>query len=105
MIAGKGHETTQEFADRACHFDDREVVARASCSPRAAGSGAAARRRGRRIVIAIFTAGGVAILVAGFGTPILLRWLTRRRIGQQIREDGPARHAARPGRRRWAGSR
>jgi phospho-N-acetylmuramoyl-pentapeptide-transferase len=38
-------------------------------------------------VIAIFTAGGIALLIAGFGTPILLRWLTRKRIGQQIREE------------------
>jgi len=48
-------------------------------------------------VIAIFTAGGVAILVSVFGTPILLRWLTHRRIGQQIREDGPALHARKAG--------
>lgn len=27
VIAGKGHETTQRFADREVHFDDREVVA------------------------------------------------------------------------------
>lgn len=26
VIAGKGHETYQEFADRTIHFDDREVV-------------------------------------------------------------------------------
>ncbi len=48
-------------------------------------------------MIAIFTAGGVAILVAGFGTPILLRSLTRRRIGQHIREDGPAIHQIKAG--------
>jgi phospho-N-acetylmuramoyl-pentapeptide-transferase len=48
-------------------------------------------------VIAIFTAGGLAILISGFGTPILLRWLTHRRIGQQIREDGPAMHARKAG--------
>ncbi|HYH03803.1 MAG TPA: UDP-N-acetylmuramoyl-L-alanyl-D-glutamate--2,6-diaminopimelate ligase [Bacillota bacterium] len=27
MIAGKGHETYQQFADRTIHFDDREVAA------------------------------------------------------------------------------
>jgi UDP-N-acetylmuramoyl-L-alanyl-D-glutamate--2,6-diaminopimelate ligase len=27
VVAGKGHETTQTFADRSIHFDDREVVA------------------------------------------------------------------------------
>ncbi len=48
-------------------------------------------------MIALFTAGGVAILVAGFGTPILLRWLVRWRIGQHVREDGPAQHAAKQG--------
>lgn len=26
VVAGKGHETTQQFADRVVHFDDREVV-------------------------------------------------------------------------------
>ncbi len=26
VVAGKGHETTQQFADRAIRFDDREVV-------------------------------------------------------------------------------
>jgi phospho-N-acetylmuramoyl-pentapeptide-transferase len=48
-------------------------------------------------MISIFTAGGVAILVAGFGTPILLRWLTKLRIGQHIREDGPAIHQIKAG--------
>ena len=48
-------------------------------------------------MIAIFTAGGVAILVAGFGTPLLLRWLTRLSIGQHIREDGPAIHLIKAG--------
>jgi UDP-N-acetylmuramoyl-L-alanyl-D-glutamate--2,6-diaminopimelate ligase len=27
VVAGKGHETSQEFADRVVHFDDREVAA------------------------------------------------------------------------------
>ncbi len=48
-------------------------------------------------MIAIFTAGGLAILFSGFGTPVLLRWLTRNRIGQHIREDGPATHARKAG--------
>ncbi|MCU1489359.1 MAG: phospho-N-acetylmuramoyl-pentapeptide-transferase [Acidimicrobiaceae bacterium] len=48
-------------------------------------------------MIAIFTSGGIALLVAGFGTPILLRWLRRRHIGQQIREDGPAIHLVKAG--------
>jgi len=48
-------------------------------------------------VIAIFTSGGIALLVSGFFTPILLRSLSRRRIGQQIREDGPAIHYMKAG--------
>jgi len=48
-------------------------------------------------VISIFTAGGIAILVSGFGTPLLLRWLARLRIGQHIREDGPAIHQIKAG--------
>jgi phospho-N-acetylmuramoyl-pentapeptide-transferase len=48
-------------------------------------------------VIAIFVAGGIALLVSGFFTPILLRSLTRRRIGQHIREDGPAIHYTKAG--------
>src|SRR5271170_4873361 len=49
------------------------------------------------VVIAIVTAGGVALLVAGFGTPILIRSLSRRRIGQHVREDGPALHIVKAG--------
>lgn len=48
-------------------------------------------------MISIFTAGGVAILMAGFGTPILLRFLIKWRIGQHVREDAPAQHAAKQG--------
>lgn len=48
-------------------------------------------------MIAILTSGGIALLIAGFGTPLLMRWLTTRRIGQQIRHDGPAIHAAKAG--------
>jgi UDP-N-acetylmuramoyl-L-alanyl-D-glutamate--2,6-diaminopimelate ligase len=38
LVAGKGHETTQVFADREIHFDDREVAA-AALAARAGGSG------------------------------------------------------------------
>lgn len=31
LIAGKGHETTQIFADQTIHFDDREVVRKILC--------------------------------------------------------------------------
>ncbi|MHB1503031.1 MAG: phospho-N-acetylmuramoyl-pentapeptide-transferase [Acidimicrobiales bacterium] len=48
-------------------------------------------------MISLMASGGVALLVAVLGTPILIRWLSRRRIGQQIREDGPAMHLAKAG--------
>lgn len=48
-------------------------------------------------MISLFTSGGVAILAAGFGTPVLLRWLIRWRIGQHVRDDGPAHHAVKQG--------
>jgi phospho-N-acetylmuramoyl-pentapeptide-transferase len=43
------------------------------------------------------SSGGVAFVVAIVGTPVLLRWLVRNRIGQQVREDGPASHSAKAG--------
>ena len=36
-------------------------------------------------------------MISAFGTPIFLRFLKRKRIGQQIREDGPAGHAWKAG--------
>jgi len=41
--------------------------------------------------------GGLALWVAGLGTPLLIHWLLRRRIGQQIRSDGPFMHHAKAG--------
>jgi phospho-N-acetylmuramoyl-pentapeptide-transferase len=43
------------------------------------------------------SSGGFAFWVAILVTPILIRWLRRRRIGQHIREDGPATHVAKAG--------
>ncbi|MGD1011046.1 MAG: phospho-N-acetylmuramoyl-pentapeptide-transferase [Acidimicrobiales bacterium] len=48
-------------------------------------------------MIPLLSAGALSLLVAGFGTPILLRWLIRWRIGQQIRADGPAHHTLKAG--------
>jgi phospho-N-acetylmuramoyl-pentapeptide-transferase len=43
------------------------------------------------------TAGGIALWVAVLTTPVLIRWLIRNGIGQQIREDGPQVHIAKAG--------
>ncbi len=48
-------------------------------------------------MIALMTAGGVALWIAVMATPLLIRLLTRRGIGQQIREDGPQVHLAKAG--------
>ena len=48
-------------------------------------------------MISIFISGAVSLLIAGFGTPVLMRALQARRIGQQIREDGPAFHVVKAG--------
>lgn len=48
-------------------------------------------------MIAIFVAGGFALLAAAVVTPVLIRALQLRGIGQQIREDGPQRHVAKAG--------
>lgn len=48
-------------------------------------------------MIALMTAGGIALWVAVLSTPILIRWLVRHNIGQQIREDGPQVHIAKAG--------
>ncbi|MGH9122234.1 MAG: phospho-N-acetylmuramoyl-pentapeptide-transferase [Acidimicrobiales bacterium] len=45
----------------------------------------------------LLIAGAVSMLVAMFGTPLLIRALRIRGIGQHIREDGPAGHAAKAG--------
>jgi phospho-N-acetylmuramoyl-pentapeptide-transferase len=43
------------------------------------------------------TSGGVALWVAVLSTPMLIRWLVKNNIGQQIREDGPQVHIAKAG--------
>src|ERR1019366_6838027 len=48
-------------------------------------------------VISLMTSGGVALWVAVLSTPILIRWLIKNNIGQQIREDGPQVHIAKAG--------
>jgi phospho-N-acetylmuramoyl-pentapeptide-transferase len=46
---------------------------------------------------ALLVAGGVALLVAMLGTPLLIGDLRARGIGQQIREDGPSGHFSKAG--------
>jgi phospho-N-acetylmuramoyl-pentapeptide-transferase len=48
-------------------------------------------------VIALVIAGGASLLVGLAGTPLLIRWLQIRGIGQQIREDGPRGHITKAG--------
>jgi phospho-N-acetylmuramoyl-pentapeptide-transferase len=48
-------------------------------------------------VLGLLVSGGVALWVSILTTPILIRWLRSRRIGQHIREDGPASHSVKAG--------
>ncbi len=48
-------------------------------------------------MISLMSSGGFALWVAGLGTPLLIVWLSRLRIGQQIRTDGPYMHLAKAG--------
>jgi phospho-N-acetylmuramoyl-pentapeptide-transferase len=43
------------------------------------------------------SSGAAAFWLAILGTPVLMRWLQHKRIGQQIRADGPATHTAKAG--------
>ena len=74
--------------DRVVAFDDREVVRELLRGRRAESDGV-----GRR------SASSSPLLV----TPLWIRFLRARSLGQQIREDGPVDATTpRPGRRRWA---
>src|SRR5947208_16883105 len=48
-------------------------------------------------MVAVFLAGGVALLVALGGSRLLIGWLHARGIGQQIREEGPEGHVSKAG--------
>jgi phospho-N-acetylmuramoyl-pentapeptide-transferase len=48
-------------------------------------------------MISLMTSGGVALWVSVLTIPILIRWLLKHNIGQQIREDGPQVHIAKAG--------
>jgi phospho-N-acetylmuramoyl-pentapeptide-transferase len=48
-------------------------------------------------MVGLLVAGGVGLLAAILGTPVLIRSLQARGIGQQIREDGPRGHLTKAG--------
>ena len=48
-------------------------------------------------MIDLLVAGGVAMILALVGTPVLIGWLQARGIGQQIRDDGPQGHFTKAG--------
>ena len=48
-------------------------------------------------MLGLLESGGVALWVSILTTPVLIRWLRSRRIGQHIREDGPASHIVKAG--------
>ncbi len=45
----------------------------------------------------ILVAGALSLFVSLFGTPILIRVLTRKGFGQVIRDDGPSSHHTKRG--------
>ena len=51
-----------------------------------------------RAVLATMTALVISFVVG----PRMIAWLTRMKIGQSVRDDGPQTHLPRPARRRWA---
>ena len=90
LLAGKGHETTQDSG--------RTVRTLRRPGGGGGGPGRAVRRAGEAApVISLMTSGGVALWVAVLTTPFLIRWLLKNNIGQQIREDGPQVHIAKAG--------
>lgn len=48
-------------------------------------------------MLSIMSSGGAAFWICILSTPVLIRWLLRNRIGQQVREDGPATHSSKAG--------
>ncbi len=48
-------------------------------------------------MIDLLVAGGVAMIAALVGTPVLIGWLQAHGVGQQIREDGPKGHVTKAG--------
>lgn len=55
-------------------------------------------------MLSIMEAGSVALLFAILLTPVLIRSLRRREMGQRIREDGPPSHSVKAGTPTMGGS-
>ena len=48
-------------------------------------------------MLGLLVSGGVALWISILTTPVLIRYLRSREIGQHIREDGPASHIVKAG--------
>ena len=48
-------------------------------------------------MIRVLLAAGIAMAVSLIGTRLLILWLTRLRLGQPIRDDGPEGHMTKAG--------
>jgi phospho-N-acetylmuramoyl-pentapeptide-transferase len=48
-------------------------------------------------VRSVLFAGGIAFLLSLFGTPIAIKYFTRLKVGQEIREEGPKHHQSKKG--------
>ncbi len=48
-------------------------------------------------MIRIFVAAGLALVLSGLGTRLLIGWLTSHRVGQPIHEDVPEGHTTKAG--------
>ena len=48
-------------------------------------------------MLSLMESGGVAFVLALLVTPLFIRFLHARQLGQRIREDGPASHLAKEG--------
>lgn len=48
-------------------------------------------------MLSLMASGGAAFLLSILGTPIIIRWFRSRRVGQQIRQDGPITHTGKAG--------
>ncbi|MGH9063576.1 MAG: phospho-N-acetylmuramoyl-pentapeptide-transferase [Acidimicrobiales bacterium] len=48
-------------------------------------------------MISLLVSGAIALLVSALGAPVLMRSLSSRGIGQQIRDDGPQGHSSKAG--------